>query len=788
MNSLLGTAKTVNELLKDVKYSIDYYQREYKWQDKQITELMDDLTGKFCEAYDSSHVRSKVESYPHYFMGSIIISEKNTEKYIVDGQQRLTSLTLLLILLRNLQKNNQEKVSVEDLIFSEKYGKKSFNLDVKERNKCMQTLYDGEFIDTNGEEESIRNMYLAYQCLENSFPEELKGNALPYFIDWLKYNVHLVEITAYSDDDAYSIFETMNDRGLSLRPTDMLKGYLLANINETRRLEVNMKWRKRIQEFNEKGKEIDSEFFKAWFRSQYAIKIREVAKGSVNEDFDIIGTGFHRWLRSAAGKIGLKNEDDFAKFVDTDFDFYSKQYLKLMEASRKPVVGLEHIFYNTQQNFGLQYMVLLAPLSPYDNEDIIKLKFSLVSHYIDILLTWKIWNSRTIASGAMKNSMFNISKEIRGLAPIPLAQKLNNSLLKITETFENNKWFVLNHQNRDATHRLLARLTEYVEVQAGQPSHYFEYMSKEEKNHWEVEHIWANHYEQHKDELDQSADFSDYRNHIGDLLLLPKSFNASYGDLPFEEKVTRYYSQNLLASSLNLQAYTYNPGFLRFINESQLPFKAYSQFKKVSIDERGELYRQLAERVWNPEDILRKVSLPIVIKEKIDNGKNFNENENDLSIEATPILEEELGAGLALDAEIIQNNQDLVETKKIYKEQTATEETNTYIPTEYTGEKPTFFTINNKKILVNSWKDILVGICNFLYENHSKDFEQKVAQVKGKERVYFSRNSNELRTWEQIKNSGIYVETCFNANQIVRLGEKLATLFGYSKELHIETK
>jgi len=53
-----------------------------------------------------------------------------------------------------------------------------------------------------------------------------------YFVDWLIENVHLVEITAYSDEDAHTIFATMNDLGLSLTPTDMLKGYLLANINE----------------------------------------------------------------------------------------------------------------------------------------------------------------------------------------------------------------------------------------------------------------------------------------------------------------------------------------------------------------------------------------------------------------------------------------------------------------------------------------------------------------------------------------------------------------------------
>ena len=120
MKEILGKAKTVRELLKGVKYSIDYYQREYKWHEKQIHELVDDLSNKFLEEYDPTHSRSKVADYPHYFLGSIIISKKESIGYIVDGQQRLTSLTLLLILLRNLQNGHAEKVNVDELIFSEK--------------------------------------------------------------------------------------------------------------------------------------------------------------------------------------------------------------------------------------------------------------------------------------------------------------------------------------------------------------------------------------------------------------------------------------------------------------------------------------------------------------------------------------------------------------------------------------------------------------------------------------------------------------------------------------------
>lgn len=69
-----------------------------------------------------------------------------------------------------------------------------------------------------------------YCDIELAFPEEIKATAFPYFLDWLKYNVILVEITAYSDENAYTIFESMNDRGLNLTATEMLKSYILSRL------------------------------------------------------------------------------------------------------------------------------------------------------------------------------------------------------------------------------------------------------------------------------------------------------------------------------------------------------------------------------------------------------------------------------------------------------------------------------------------------------------------------------------------------------------------------------
>ena len=251
MRPIEGKPKNVRELLHGVKYSIDYYQREYRWETKQVHELLDDLTAVFLEEYDPGIDRTMVKEFPYYFLGSVIISQKGGESFIVDGQQRLTSLTLLLVLLQNLQRGRDEFVNVEGLVFSEQYGEKTFNLSVEDREQCMEALFNGKSFDTTDKSESVQNIYGRYQDMESYFPpEELPEEALPYFADWLMNKVYLVEISAYSDEDAYTIFETMNDRGLSLSPTDMLKGYLLANMESSRRTEANNLWRRRIQEMS----------------------------------------------------------------------------------------------------------------------------------------------------------------------------------------------------------------------------------------------------------------------------------------------------------------------------------------------------------------------------------------------------------------------------------------------------------------------------------------------------------------------------------------------------------
>lgn len=610
MKEIHGVARSVAEILKGAKYTIDYYQRDYKWEEKQLRELIDDLSDQFLEAYQPSHQREAVQSYPFYFLGSIVISEKGAQRFIVDGQQRLTTLTLLLTYLRELQ-NGHNEPNIDELILSNAFGKKSFNLDVEDRVACMTALYEGQpFTPSPADSDSVRNLVERYDDIGELLPQDVQGDALPYFIDWLQYRVQIIQITAYSDDDAYTIFETMNDRGLQLRPVDMLKGYLLAGINEDARRVPGDLWRRRVQDLAALGKELDADFFKAWLRSQYAETIRERRKGAVGLDYDKIGTEFHRWLRSNASRIGLEKSDDYSRFIREDFEFYSRHFMTIMTATKASalVAGLERVRYNADHQFTLQVPMLLAPLVVGEDDAVVLRKIGLVANFVDILLTWRIWNNRAIDASTLQYRTFLVTKAIRGQDVSKVGRVLYDQLMQETERIGSTDRLRLHQQNRRQLHRLLARITDYVEVESGGHSTYLQ-MTSGSPVKYEVEHIWANHPRRHSDEFEHAADFADHRNLIGDLLLLPKKFNASYGDMTYEKKLKHYNAQNLLARSLNVDCYANNPGFLQFLDRTGLAFTPYDDFTAQAVLDRGKLYEKAAQQIWNPEDLLVDDSL-----------------------------------------------------------------------------------------------------------------------------------------------------------------------------------
>jgi uncharacterized protein with ParB-like and HNH nuclease domain len=623
--------QSLNKLLTDRKYSIDFYQREYRWQTKQIEELLSDLTDRFMSFYDPTHDRQNDgPKYPHYFLGSIILSRKNGQDYIIDGQQRLTSMTLLLIFLNNLQNEifGCEEINLRKLIFSDVRGGKSYNLQIEDRVAVMDALFGQQPFDANGDNESVQNIVGRYEDIESMYFDDLRQpHALLLFIDWLIYNVDLVEIVAYSDEEAYTVFETMNDRGLSLNPTDMLKGYLLSRIkNDDERANANGLWKDRMTELVELGRKLDTkseevEACKAWLRAKYASSIREHKRGAENQDFEIIGTAFHRWVGDADNqkRIGLSTSEDFRNFIAQNFERYTRWYKMLREAGNQFTPELEYVYYNNFCGFTLQYLLELAPLQLNDTADVVMRKIRLVSGFIDIYIARRMVNYRTLSYSSIVYTMFRLMVEIRDKSVAELAAILKQKVAEFDDPnsdqyapFSGILEFAMRQQNRWRVHYLLARMTHHIECESGvaAPADFLKYVNKSGEKRvkpFQVEHIWANRPERHTDEFVSPNDFGQYRNRIGGLLLLPRGFNQSYGDLPYADKLHHYYGQNLLARSLSPQCYERNPNFTNYLTGSGLPFQAHEQFKKADLDARQDLYRQICEEIWNSERFDREL-------------------------------------------------------------------------------------------------------------------------------------------------------------------------------------
>ncbi len=605
MQEIKGYDRSIQELLSGGSYGIDYYQREYKWGRKQLQELLEDLTGRFLESYQPGDAAKKAAHYGHYFLGSVVVSKNDEVRHIVDGQQRMTSLSILLIYLNNLQKGRDQQVSIQSMIYADDFGEKKFKMDVPERNDCMEALFNDEIpLNTDDAPESVRNLVARYQDLDELFPEALQGDALPLFIWWVIRKVKLIEIIAYADEDAYTIFETMNDRGLSLTPTDMLKGYLLANIdNAERRLEADRLIKKWLSRFAEFGKETDADFFKAWLRSQYAQKIRERKKDAKPEDFDLIGTEYHRWVRNHASSLELHDSNDFCRFVMRDLQFYAELYICLLNAANTRTEELESVRYNADAGFTLQHHVMLAAVTSEDDKETAIAKMRVVSDFLDGWINLRFWNYRSNSYSTMSYAVFLVIRSIRGKSLAEIRTILHDRLTKEMEEIDFSTPVGLNLFTARAIRRQLARFTDWLEQQSGQPGRYEEYV-RSGNNAYEIEHIWANHYDRFKHEFDQQKNFEDCRNLIGGLLLLPKKINASLNDMTYDEKLPHYLKQNTLAQSLHKDFYNNNPGFRQAINKHSLPFHSHESFNKADLEERSQLYCQLAVLIWSPDRLL----------------------------------------------------------------------------------------------------------------------------------------------------------------------------------------
>ncbi len=225
-------------------FHVPLYQRPYAWTTEQVDELLDDLLDAM-----------KRDPTAPYFLGSIVLikKEKVPKSAVVDGQQRLTTLTMILCVLRGLIDNSERKLELDEFIRQKGSAIKGipdqFRLRLRDRdqpffenyvqaNDNIEQLAAEDRSDfTDIQERIVDNVDRIVRTLE-LLPdaEQIK------FATFIVRHCYLVVVTATDRDSAYRTFSVMNDRGLDLSPTDILKAETIGRIQESDQASYGEDW------------------------------------------------------------------------------------------------------------------------------------------------------------------------------------------------------------------------------------------------------------------------------------------------------------------------------------------------------------------------------------------------------------------------------------------------------------------------------------------------------------------------------------------------------------------
>lgn len=241
-DSFKPNSLTINKLLtdSDALYQIPVYQRPYKWGDDEVDKLWDDI----LESYRNEE--------PNYFLGSIITAASSQgTKYldVVDGQQRLTTLIILMATIRDLYPNINEKpcevdpfaIGIEQIknaiMVSDKFGRLRLATHSNHSTDFDKTIIKGDTLTLKkpskkdiGKDEAPEfkfiNTSVEFKNRLVELGEKESGNLLNYIFNQIK----IIRIDCTNVGFAIKLFQVLNARGLDLTNSDLIKSYLIGKL------------------------------------------------------------------------------------------------------------------------------------------------------------------------------------------------------------------------------------------------------------------------------------------------------------------------------------------------------------------------------------------------------------------------------------------------------------------------------------------------------------------------------------------------------------------------------
>lgn len=608
------------------KYSLPTYQRDYKWTEKQFSELLSDLQESFLKSYDPSHGRKEIGTYESYFLGTIITTQLSGGiKSIIDGQQRLITLTLILSYFQRIRLRSPSSgiTDLDNMIRKELYGDKDYNLSFDGPKKDLFDILldphlenddlEDKISSINGIDESSRHLFNLFESIDNYIDSQFKSNLLPHFVDYIVNKVLLFDIGVPSEQDAHKVFVTMNDRGLKLSPIDLLKGYLLSNIVDTEsNSDSHQKWITTINSLKQIALDEDSNFIKTWLRAKYAQNVRGKTKGAQPEDFEIIGDSYHRWVMDNKSKLALSTSDDYEELLSKIIPSQAQTYIKIKKSENESQAAHPHLFYNGAKNITLQSMLILASINNDDTSAIINKKMKLCSIYLDILTTIRTLNSQDNNYDNIRDIIFNQAKKIRGLNVESLCQHLKSELTPLLPNLDKIKDITYGDYKRQDILHLLSRIADYLENICQQTTAvgFSTYICRTASHKtFDIEHVLSNNIEKNKIALGDNWDFTSdsehnkIRDNIGNLVLIPRGRNRSLKDKPYAEKSSVYAGENILCQSLTSSFMTNNPTAMTGLENMGINIPKIDNFNKKAILSRAELYYSVTKKIWSLDNL-----------------------------------------------------------------------------------------------------------------------------------------------------------------------------------------
>jgi uncharacterized protein with ParB-like and HNH nuclease domain len=605
--------QNIDKLFSNTTYYIDFYQRQYKWNDEPVKRLLDDVFYKFNEEYkkyknSSLELEQVISKYSWYYLNTYVTNLVEGKLYVVDGQQRLTTLTVMLIKLKHLSKKFESELEgwIERKIVGLSGFRTDFWMNHEIHKKAMQGLLDGkpiEQIETNSGL-TAQNMVKNYSVISIRIDNELKDkHRFESFVFYFMHRLVLINLNV-EQTDVPMVFEVINDRGVKLKPYEILKGKLLGQIckEELDSLKLNELWDGQVNKINHfKEDEID-QFFTYFLRAKFADTVGD----SRRYDKD-----YHRVIFSE-NKLELDhNSLKVKEFLQNNFVYYTNLYEKILVYYKDTSLATEytHVYFNRLTEMDTQFLLILSSCKLNDPEERSKIKT--ISYEVDrlfcLLQLQRSYNSNDFTEviykinskirnqdisairGIFDEALIELLTEARG---VPATNPLTYGLFKETG-IELDKRF-----KRYFLARIEKFLADNTNMKVKHSLHDLVQNTGTVKG-FHIEHILANNNENLSLFENDEEKFKSERNRLGGLLLLKGKDNISSNAETYKEKLNSYANTLYWNETLREDSYKSKLDFTDMIDKYNLKFRSMNEFGPAELEERHKLLFEMVKYIWN---------------------------------------------------------------------------------------------------------------------------------------------------------------------------------------------